>query len=511
MNWRKRILLVVTLLMFLLPFTPIQAYANTNGTLMQYFEWYLPNDGKHWDRLNNDAPHLNDIGISAVWIPPAFKGTQQNDVGYGAYDLYDLGEFDQKGTTRTKYGTKQELQNAISSLHQNGIQVYGDVVMNHKGGADYTQAVTAVQVDRNNRNYETSGEYQIEAWTGFNFPGRSNQYSSFDWEWYHFDGTDWDESSQESNIYKFRGIGKAWDWEVASEYGNYDYLMYADVDFDHPEVQNEMKEWGTWYANELNLDGFRLDAVKHIKHSYLEDWVTSVRNDTGKEMFTVAEYWQNDLGAIENYLTKTGGTHSAFDVPLHYNFQQASNSGGNYDMRNLLDGTLVKSQPTKAVTIVENHDSQPGQALESTVQPWFKPMAYAFTLTRSEGYPALFYGDYYGTSGDTSYEIPALQNKLDPILKARKNDAYGPQHDYIDHWDIIGWTREGDTSHRDSGLATLITDGPGGNKWMYVGKRNAGETWIDSTGNRADEIVINQDGWGNFYVNGGSVSIYTQQ
>ena len=108
-------------------------------------------------------------GITSVWIPPAYKGTTQNDVGYGAYDLYDLGEFNQKGTVRTKYGTKAQLKSAIEALHKQNIDVYGDVVMNHKGGADYTEIVTAVEVDRNNRNIEVSGDYEINAWTGFNF------------------------------------------------------------------------------------------------------------------------------------------------------------------------------------------------------------------------------------------------------------------------------------------------------------------------------------------------------
>ncbi len=483
---------------------------NGNGTLMQYFEWYLPNDGGHWDRLQSDADHLQDMGITAVWISPPYKGTSQHDVGYGAYDLYDLGEFDQKGTIRTKYGTKQQLMKAISKLHQSGIQVYGDVVMNHKGGADYTQQVTVVEVDPNNRNREVSGDYQIEAWVGFDFPGRKDMYSGFKWQWYHFDGTDWDESRKASKIFKFRGVGKDWDWEVSSEFGNYDYLMYADIDFDHPDVVEEMKNWGTWFANELGLDGFRLDAVKHIKHSFLQEWLTHVRQQTGKEMFTVAEYWHQDLRAIEHYLATTGYTHSAYDVPLHYNFHQASVMGANYDMRNILNGTLVASNPIKAVTFVDNHDSQPGQALESTVQSWFKPLAYAFILTRAEGYPCVFYGDYYGTKGTTSYEIPALQSQLDPLLLARKNYAYGKQHDYFDHQNIIGWTREGEESHVKSGLATLISNGPGGSKKMYVGTQHAGETWIDLTGNNATVVTINNDGYGEFFVNGYSVSVYVQ-
>ena len=130
-----------------------------------------------------------------------------------------------------------------------------------------------------------------------------------------------------------------------------------------------MKKWGTWYANELNLDGFRLDAVKHIDHEYLRDWVNHVRQQTGKEMFTVAEYWQNDIQTLNNYLAKVNYNQSVFDAPLHYNFHYASTGNGNYDMRNILKGTVVANHPTLAVTLVENHDSQPGQSLESVVSP----------------------------------------------------------------------------------------------------------------------------------------------
>lgn len=73
-----------------------------NGVMMQYFEWNLPNDGKLWKQLREDASHLHEIGVTAIWIPPAYKADEQQDEGYATYDLYDLGEFEQKGTVRTK-------------------------------------------------------------------------------------------------------------------------------------------------------------------------------------------------------------------------------------------------------------------------------------------------------------------------------------------------------------------------------------------------------------------------
>lgn len=144
--------------------------AAQNGTMMQYFHWYVPNDGALWTQVENNAPALSDNGFTALWLPPAYKGAGgSNDVGYGVYDMYDLGEFDQKGSVRTKYGTKDQYLNAIKAAHKNNIQIYGDVVFNHRGGADGKSWVDTKRVDWNNRNIEL-GDKWIEAWVEFSFP-----------------------------------------------------------------------------------------------------------------------------------------------------------------------------------------------------------------------------------------------------------------------------------------------------------------------------------------------------
>lgn len=100
-----------------------------NGTMMQFFHWYSPGGGVHWNRVSNKAEELSDAGITALWLPPAYKGAGGSyDVGYGVYDMYDLGEFNQKVTVRTKYGTKDQYINAINKAHQYNINIYADVV-----------------------------------------------------------------------------------------------------------------------------------------------------------------------------------------------------------------------------------------------------------------------------------------------------------------------------------------------------------------------------------------------
>ena len=90
-----------------------------NGTMLQLFEWYLPADGSHYRRIQAEAAELGKAGITAVWLPPAYKGAAGTaDVGYAVYDLYDLGEFDQKGGIPTKYGTRQEYLEAIKACRR---------------------------------------------------------------------------------------------------------------------------------------------------------------------------------------------------------------------------------------------------------------------------------------------------------------------------------------------------------------------------------------------------------
>jgi alpha-amylase len=486
-----------------------------NGTMMQYFHWYNSNDGGHWRQLEKSLPDLAQAGFTALWLPPVYKGSNGiNEVGYSTYDLFDLGEFDQKGSVRTKYGTKAELEAAIKAAHNLGIQVYLDTVFNHKNGGDQEELVEAIAVSTENRNQDISSVETIKVWTKFDFLGRGNKYSAMKWDWRHFDSVNHNMFKPGDNTI-YRSKAKHFETAVNTGHGNYDFLMACDLDTSSAEVVQELKHWGEWVSDTLKIDGFRLDAVKHIRASFFPEWLSHVRKYTKKELFTVGEYWSDNIEDLHHFIGNTGGQLSLFDVPLHYNLQAASRGGGNYDMSRIFEGTLVQHQPALAVTFVDNHDSQPLQALESDIMDWFKPLAYALILLRRGGYPCVFYADYYGAQyvnrgrDGREYDIylNSHQSILNKLLAARRDFAYGEQLDYFNHPDTVGWTRLGNAQHPRS-MAVVLSDGPGGSKWMNVGKPQ--KEFKDITGNFAQSICTNENGWAEFYCNGGSVSVWVE-
>ena len=139
-----------------------------NGLMMQYFEWYMKSEPALWTTLKKDAEKLKKSGVTSLWLPPAYKGADgAEDSGYSPYDLYDLGEFNQKGSVRTKYGTKKEYLDAIDALHKAGINVYGDLVLNRKIGADEVEEVTSEEFNSTSRYQMIADGKTIGASTKF--------------------------------------------------------------------------------------------------------------------------------------------------------------------------------------------------------------------------------------------------------------------------------------------------------------------------------------------------------
>ncbi|WP_442590478.1 alpha-amylase [Pedobacter sp. AW31-3R] len=492
-----------------------------NQTFIQYFHWYYNEEQKLWQKAIQESGKLQEMGITGAWLPPAYKSTEGADsTGYDCYDLYDLGEFDQKNSIPTRHGSKDEYLQAINALQEKGIMVMADIVFNHKAGADELEKVAVRRVDPENRAEFISDVFEIEAWTKFTFPGRGGKYSDFVWDKNCFSGTDWAEDLKETAIFSIQNeYGEGWEEVPSSELGNYDYLMFSDIEFRNKAVREELKRWGEWYYETCGMDGFRLDAVKHIAPDYLNEWLDHMRNKFNKDFFVVGENWVlDDVANLRSYIDLTEGRMQLFDSMLHHNFYQAGLQGDQYDMSKIFVDTLVESHPHLSVTFVDNHDSQPLQSLEAYVDFWFRPLAYAMILLREQGIPCIFYPDLYGAKyvdkdhegQDRDVELVFVEG-LPQMTQIRRDFAHGFQRDYIDHQNCIGWTREGDEEHGDSGVAVVLSNGEEGHKNMEIGKGHAGQIFIDAIGGREDEVMVNEEGWAEFFCNAGSVSVWIRK
>jgi alpha-amylase len=484
------------------------AEENVKGVMFQYFEWNCKTDGSLWRELAERAIEIKNLGTTAVWMPPAYKGMGgKNDTGYAPYDLYDLGEFDQKGSVGTKYGTKAEFLAAIKAVQDAGMDAYADVVMDHRMGGDELEEVEVVEIANDNRNMVVSEPRKIKAYAKYNFAGRGDKYSSFKWRAQHFVAFGYDDITKATGKI-YRAKDKNFSGEVSSEHGNFDYLMGADVDQYHEDVRREEFEWGKWFIETTNINGFRLDAVKHMPSSFYVDWFAKLRaHFKDREIFAVGEYWSGSMDDLRRYIDVTKGTMRLFDVPLHYKLCEASKKGRDFDLSKIFDNTLVKDNPLLAVTFVDNHDSQPGQSLESWVDDWFKPLAYALVLLRNHGYPCLFYGDYFGSPGDCQGNHPLTCHRkiIDDFIGARQKHCFGELHDYFDHPQCVGWLWTGEEGHPEV-LAVLMSTGEAGFKKMQTGVIH--KTFRDITGHWPEPVTTDANGDAEFHCPPGSVSVW---
>ena len=389
------------------------------AVMLQAFYWDCPREekleGRWWEHLCERVPELAKAGFSSLWLPPAHKAANIDgpSMGYDPYDYYDLGEFDQKGSVATWYGTRQALDELIRVAHAHGLTVLADMVINHNSGADEAEVNPITGQSRWTRFRPASGR----------FPR--------DWECFH------------PNPFE------RWDEDVFGD--------MSDLSHRNPYVFGELLKLARWLIEEVGFDGFRYDFVK----GYGALTVTAIqeyrylRDGRPFQPYGVAEHWSNAC-AIEAWVDLTNFSNQnpvdAFDFPLREVLKSLCDQYG-FSLRNLETAdTVLRHHPQTAVTFVENHDLREGD--RPIVND--KLLAYSYILTH-EGYPCVYWKDYYrhglGLEG-TPHGIAALVQAhkrlagggtrilwLDDDFYVMERTGYGGQSGLVyalnnrgDHW-----------------------------------------------------------------------------
>jgi hypothetical protein len=229
----------------------------TSGVMLQAFYWEPPAGATSWWKmLEGRACELRRSGITAIWIPPPTKGSSGADMGYGVFDRYDLGQFNQKGSVGTRWGTRAELESMIAAMHAAGIRVYVDMVMNHMMGGT-------------NATFSTGGN-TYTAPTVFDHSGRLNvdPNHAYVWDYTKFSACQTCASANNCTFQPW--MNPQWDFDPSytsdpnsgtyGTLGMYDALNGCEIRFTLTSNQDEMIAWGKWLTQTLKIDGYRVDA-----------------------------------------------------------------------------------------------------------------------------------------------------------------------------------------------------------------------------------------------------------
>ncbi|MDD4652765.1 MAG: DUF1939 domain-containing protein [Methanothrix sp.] len=440
------------------------------GVMLQAFYWDCPLieacENKWWAKINSRIPALQQVGFTALWLPPVSKAASCRSMGYDPYDYYDLGEIDQKGGKATWFGSREDLIDLIKTAHSHGMQVYADMVFNHNCGGD---AEEENPIDSKTR------------WTKFR-PG-SGQFNR-DWSYFH------------PSLYE------QWDDALFGE--------MPDLCHRNPIVYTELIKYAQWLLEAIEFDGFRYDMVKGYGGWMVRaiQELRAIRDGKVFKPYGVGECWDNDR-TIEDWLNEANAWSDnpagAFDFPLRERLCSLCDSIG-FSLRNLAlePGQLLHDRPEQAVTFVENHDISRDRPIIHD-----KLLAYAYILTH-EGYPCVFWQDYY----NWNLAQESTNNGIAALVRIHEKYAGGAARIlYLDD-DLYIMQRDGNGTQ--CGLVLVLNNrGNWNGTWVQTswGNRHlCPEAWWsgNDTGNPEDRWT-NESGWTQLWAPPRGYAVYVPQ
>ncbi|MCL2822394.1 MAG: alpha-amylase family glycosyl hydrolase [Polyangiaceae bacterium] len=323
----------------------------------------------------NDG-YFTDLGINAIWISPPMDNTESRGKGqgsdshwYSAYHGYWPKDMEK---TEEHFGTMTELKALVDAAHAKEIKILLDYPMNH------------LHVD-------APIYAQHKNW--FNEPCQVCE------------GSIWDDPNLSKTC-----------WFT-------DYL--PDLNFNNTDARNWSVNNAIWWIEQTGIDGYRLDAVKHIEIQWLKDLRLRIKNEiesvSGETFYLVGETYTGNRDTLKAFIGDNM-LHGQFEFALRATIVSTvlMRQGGMQDLDNDLNTYEDKFSGAIMSPFVGNHDLQraihyaqttSGSAWNS-MDGWaglpglpsdsapFERLANAYTVIYTiRGVPLMYYGDEIGMPG----------------------------------------------------------------------------------------------------------------
>jgi alpha-amylase len=303
------------------------------------------------DYLNDgDSTTHTDLGINAIWLMPIMQSPS-----YHGYDVTDY------RTIESDYGTNADFTAFIQAAHQRGIKVIVDLVMNHNS----TQNPWFIQ----SASSPTSTYRNWYRWNTTN-PGG---------QWY-----------LKNNAYYYGVFGSG----------------MPDLNYANAEAKAEMFDIARYWLQDMQVDGFRLDAVKYIFENgtqientpeTLQFWkeFRTYYKSVSPNAFAVGEAWTSTN--IAKKYVENDRLDYCFEFSLAGAIVNAVNSGNVSGLQTSIEDVMASYPYLQFGTFLTNHDQ--GRVMSVFGSDVSKAKLAAQLLLSLPGIPYIYYGEEIGTIG----------------------------------------------------------------------------------------------------------------
>jgi glycosidase len=312
------------------------------------------------DYINDgDAATLDDLGAGCIWLMPIAESPSYH--GYDVVDYYRVDE---------EYGTNEGFKRLIMEAHRRGIAVLVDMVLNH-ASSDHPHFQEALRDPRS--PYREWFRWAATKPADLNPWGQSN----------------WHRSPVRDEYYY------AFFWEGM-----------PDLNYESAAVQAEAKKVARFWLEEMEVDGFRLDAIPYLveedgeihhtpgTHAILRDYAAYVR-EIAPDAFTIGEVWDS-TGAMMAYYPDQLDGHFAFEVS-----DSILSAVRNGSARGLFGPALRLQRELphhRWSPFLRNHDQT--RTVTFLDGDLARARVAATLLLTFPGLPFVYYGEEIGMSGD---------------------------------------------------------------------------------------------------------------
>lgn len=351
------------------PLTGAEAYPWWNDTVFYevFVRSFQDSDGdgvgdingliSRLDYLNDGDPETtDDLGVTGIWLMPIMESPS-----YHGYDVVDYYQIDQE------YGTSEDFQRLLEEAHARGIKVIVDLVMNHTS-RDHPWFQESLDPDSERRDWYIWADED---------PG-------------------------------YRGPWGQQVWHKAD--GGYYYGLFwegmPDLNLENPAVTEEMYRIARYWLVDMGVDGFRLDAIKHIveqgaiqentpaTHTWLQGFYAYYKG-IDPQAFTVGEAWTGTQQVVDY-------TGDEVDIAFQFDLAQSLISASQVGLGSLvtkMQSEIVDSfPPGQYATFLTNHDQN--RVLSQLNGDEGAAKVAASMLLTSPGVPFIYYGEEIGMMGE---------------------------------------------------------------------------------------------------------------